>query len=68
MGKVFCRVDASYAPIEVGYMLTTRTTPGHAKKATDPLKAFDTAMGKALRPLKERKCRQGLISILIALQ
>jgi hypothetical protein len=37
-------------------------------KATDPLKAFGAVMGKALRPLKERKCRQGLISILIALQ
>ena len=65
MGKVYCKVDASYASIEVGDLLTTSDTPGHAMKATDPLKAFGSVIGKALRPLKER---QGLIPILIALQ
>src|SRR4051794_939040 len=28
MGKVYCCVDAESAPIEVGDMLTTATTPG----------------------------------------
>src|ERR1022692_2375847 len=30
MGKVCCKVDASYSPIEVGDLLTTSPTPGHA--------------------------------------
>lgn len=65
LGKVYCKVDASYAPIEVGDLLTTAPTPGHAMKATDPLKAFGAVIGKALRPLREG---QGLVPILIALQ
>lgn len=65
LGKVYCKVDASYASIEVGDLLTTAPTPGHAMKAIDPLKAFGSVIGKALRPLKEG---QGLIPILIALQ
>lgn len=65
MGKVFCKVDAQYGAIEVGDLLTTSDTPGHAMQTTDPMKAFGTVIGKALRPLKEG---QGLIPILIALQ
>ena len=65
LGKVFCKVDAQYSAIEVGDLLTTAPTPGHAMKADDPLKAFGTVIGKALRPLSEGK---GLIPILIALQ
>jgi hypothetical protein len=65
LGKVFCKVDAGYAPIEVGDLLTTSDTPGYAMKAADPLKAFGAVIGKALRPLQEG---QGLIPILIALQ
>ena len=65
LGKVFCKVDARSGSIEVGDLLTTSDTPGHAMKATDPFKAFGSVIGKALRPLRER---QGLIPILIALQ
>ncbi len=65
LGKVFCKVDAHFVPIEVGDLLTTSDTPGHAMKADDPMKAFGAVIGKALRPLKEG---QGLIPILIALQ
>jgi hypothetical protein len=65
LGKVYCKVDAQYSPIEVGDLLTTSPTPGHAMKAAEPLKAFGAVIGKALRPLKEG---QGLIPILIALQ
>lgn len=65
LGKVFCKADASQAPIEVGDLLTTSTFPGHAMRADDPLKAFGAVIGKALRPLKDG---QGLIPILIALQ
>ena len=65
VGKVYCKVDAQYGAIEVGDLLTTAPTLGHAMKASDPLKAFGAVIGKALRPLKEG---QGLIPILIALQ
>lgn len=65
MGKVFCKVDAQFGAIDVGDLLTTSSTPGHAMKTSDPLKAFGAVIGKALRPLREG---QGLIPILIALQ
>ena len=65
LGKVFCKVDALYGAIEVGDLLTTSLTPGHAMKADDPLKAFGSVIGKALCPLGEGR---GLIPILIALQ
>ena len=65
LGKVFCKVDAQFGAIEVGDLLTTSATPGHAMKTSDPLKAFGAVIGKALRPLPEG---QGLIPILIALQ
>ena len=65
VGKVYCKVDARFSPIEVGDLLTTSSTPGHAMKAEDPLRALGTLIGKALRPLKEGL---GLIPILVALQ
>jgi hypothetical protein len=65
LGKTFCKVDASHAPIEVGDLLTTSEIPGHAMKAADPLRAFGAVIGKALLPLA---AGQGLIPILIALQ
>jgi hypothetical protein len=65
MGKVFCKVDAQYGAIEVGDLLTTSPTPGHAMRVDDPFKALGTIIGKALRPLANG---QGLIPILIALQ
>jgi hypothetical protein len=65
LGKVFCKVDAQFGPIEVGDLLTTSPTAGHAMRVDDPLKAFGAVIGKALRPLTDG---QGLIPILIALQ
>jgi hypothetical protein len=65
VGKVFCKVDARFSPIDVGDLLTTSTTPGHAMKAMNPAEAFGSVIGKALRPLQTGK---GLIPILIALQ
>ena len=65
LGKVFCKVDASLTPVEVGDLLTTSDIPGYAMKAVDPLKAFGAVIGKALRPLEGG---QDLIPILIALQ
>jgi hypothetical protein len=64
-GKVYCKVDAQYSPIEIGDLLTTSPTPGHAMKAEDPSKAFGAVIGKALASLKEGT---GMIPILVALQ
>lgn len=65
MGKVYCSVDASDAPIAIGDLLTTSSTPGHAMKAANPAQAFGAVIGKALRPLASGS---GLIPILVALQ
>lgn len=65
VGKVYCRVDASYGAIELGDLLTTSPTPGHAMKAVDSTRAFGCVLGKALRAVKEG---QDLIPILVALQ
>ena len=64
-GKVYCRVDAGYAPVEAGDLLTTSATLGHAMKATDPSRAFGAILGKALQPLGTGTA---LIPILVALQ
>lgn len=65
IGKVYCKVDAQYAAIEVGDLLTTSPTLGHAMKATDSTKAFGAIIGKALKPLG---AGTGLIPILVSLQ
>jgi hypothetical protein len=65
MGKVYCKVDAGYSAIEVGDLLTTSPTAGHAMKATDPLKAFGSVIGKALRSKSDGR---GMIPVLVALQ
>ena len=64
-GKVYCKVDASYSPVEIGDMLTTSATPGHAMTATDQSRAFGSVIGKALEPLSTGS---GLIQMLVALQ
>jgi hypothetical protein len=65
LGKAFCKVDAKYGPIEVGDLLTTSPTSGHAMKVTEHPRAHGTVIGKALRSHSEG---QGLIPVLIALQ
>ena len=64
-GRVYCWCDASFGPIEVGSMLTTSATPGHAMKATDRDKAFGAVIGKAMTELKTGK---GLVLALVSLQ
>jgi hypothetical protein len=65
MGKVYCKVDADYGAIEVGNLLTTSHTHGHAMKASDHARAFGTVIGKALERLPNGR---GLIPVLVALQ
>lgn len=65
VGKVYCKVDAGYSPVEVGDLLTTSPTPGHAMKADDQSKAFGAVIGKALAPLGSGT---SLVPILVSLQ
>jgi hypothetical protein len=65
IGKVYCKVDARPSPIEVGDLLTTSMTAGHAMKAADPSNAFGTVLGKALTELDTGI---GLLPILVCLQ
>ena len=65
IGKVYCKVDAQYGPIETGDLLTTSPTPGHAMRALDAARAFGAVIGKALRPLPQGT---GLVPILVALR
>jgi cytoskeletal protein CcmA (bactofilin family) len=53
VGKVFCKVDATDRPIQVGDLLTTSFTLGCAMKAEDPLRAFGAIIGKALGELDD---------------
>jgi hypothetical protein len=65
VGKVFCKVDASYASIVTGDLLTTSATPGHAMKVTDRAQAPGAVLGKAMAPLGNGT---GLLPILVTLQ
>jgi hypothetical protein len=64
VGKVFCKVDAFEVPISIGDLLTTSSTPGHAMKAVDPVRAFGAVIGKAMGSCAGGT---GLIPILVAL-
>jgi hypothetical protein len=64
-GKVWCKVDADCGPIDVGDLLTTSSTPGHAMRATDPARSFGAVIGKALAGLTSGRA---LVPVLVALQ
>jgi hypothetical protein len=64
VGKVYCKVDASYGRIDVGDPLTTSATLGHAMVASDTSKASGAILGKALRPMVQGV---GLIPVLVTL-
>ena len=65
IGKVFCKVDAAYGAIEVGDLLTTSPTPGHAMRAGDAARAFGAVIGKALG---SHESGPGLVPVLVAMQ
>jgi hypothetical protein len=64
-GRVPCNVSAENGPIEIGDLLTTSATPGHAMKVTDKMRAMGAIVGKALEPLRSDK---GQIMVLVTLQ
>jgi hypothetical protein len=60
-----CKVDAKYGAIEVGDLLTTSPTKGHAQKVLEPDKAVGAIIGKALA---SRERGRGKIPVLVMLQ
>jgi hypothetical protein len=64
-GKVFCRVDAAYGPVDTGDLLTRSSTPGYAMKMSEPGRALGAILGKALRRLESGR---DLVPIIVALQ
>jgi hypothetical protein len=60
-----CKVDADIAPLQVGDLLTTSPTRGHAQKVLDPSQAVGAILGKALGSLRRGK---GKIPVLVMLQ
>jgi hypothetical protein len=65
VGRVFCKLDASFAPVKVGDLLTTSPSEGYAMRASDQVAAVGAVIGKALAPLQ---AGQGLVPVLVALQ
>ena len=65
VGRVPCKVDATYGPIAVGDLLTTSPTPGHAMRCDDRLACLGAILGKALEPLDTGT---GVILVLVTLQ
>jgi len=65
MGKAFCKVDASYGPVQVGDLLTTSATRGHAMRAEDPVASHGAVLGKALQSLAEGR---GLVPFIVTLR
>jgi hypothetical protein len=62
-GTVLCKVDADHGAIEIGDLLVTSPTPGHAMRSDDPTPG--TVIGKALEALPEGT---GLIRVLAMLR
>jgi hypothetical protein len=65
VGRVPCKVDASYGAIAIGDLLTTSPTPGHAMRCDDRLACLGAIIGKALEPLEDGT---DVILVLVALQ
>lgn len=63
-GKVYCKVDASHGPVELGDFLTTSPTSGHAMRVDDRERGAGSIIGKALGGLAEGT---GLVPTLVTL-
>ena len=65
VGIVPCKVTRENGPIQIGDLLVTSSTPGHAMKGTERSKMLGAVVGKALEPLEQGK---GVIQVLVTLQ
>ncbi len=64
-GRVYCMVDATRNPVNIGDMLTTSNVAGHAMKVDNFQKARGAIIGKAMTSLTSGK---GLVLVLVTLQ
>jgi hypothetical protein len=62
MGKLWALADASEAPIRCGDLLTTSSTPGHARRITERERGFGAVVGKALTDLASG---HGMVRVLV---
>jgi hypothetical protein len=65
VGIVPCKVSAENGPIQIGDLLVTSSTQGHAMKGTDRQRLVGAIVGKALEPLDKG---DGVIQVLVTLQ
>ena len=65
MGIVPCKVSAENGPIQVGDLLVSSSTPGHAMRGTDRSRMLGAVVEKALEPLPHGR---GVIQVLVTLQ
>jgi hypothetical protein len=65
VGIVPCKATAENGPIQIGDLLVTSLTPGHAMKGTDRSRMLGAVVGKALEPLPKGA---GVIQVLVTLQ
>jgi hypothetical protein len=65
VGIVPCKVTTENGPIQVGDLLVTSSTPGHAMRGTDRARMLGAVVGKALEPLPQGT---GVIQVLVTLQ
>jgi hypothetical protein len=65
-GRVWVHCDATAQAIEVGDMLTTSETPGHAMSVSDASRAHGAVIGKAMTALSQGE--KGMVLVLVNLQ
>jgi hypothetical protein len=64
-GRVYALAEAAHGAMRPGDMLTTSDIPGHAMKATDPVRARGAVIGKAMTGLSQGT---RLVLVLVSLQ
>jgi hypothetical protein len=64
-GRAYCKADATHGRIDLGDLLMSSPTPGHAMRVDDPSAAAGAIIGKALSKLEHGT---GLIPVLLALR
>jgi hypothetical protein len=65
VGIVPCKVTTDNGPIQIGDLLVTSSTAGHAMRGTERSRMLGAVVGKALEPLSDG---QGVIQVLVTLQ
>ena len=64
-GRVPVKATTENGPIQVGDLLISSSTPGHAMRSSDPAAAVGAVIGKALEPLEEG---EGVIMMQVTLR